>query len=245
MIRNPQIAIFLCQLDLDGQFEAFRKSLAFDTAEWRRHRRFFPTGQQVWIATVEIFICFVSKCDSIIKVWCKQTDRHHSRRNLSCFEVISTTFGVPPHPNKSKIGRQMVKRAPKNGFFGFSCAKCDSKNPDLNVLNSMASTGSFCRLPRVYSSLHGRMRLVSAFFAQPVNKSESRLLRFLFPNVTSKSKFDINKLLGIIPDAIWVVLKLIQPALGYPHPKKSKIGRQMVKRAPKIGFFGFSCAKCD
>ena len=60
----------------------------------------------------------------------------------------------------------------------------------------MASTGSFCRLPRVFSSLHGRMRRVSSFFAPPVDKSESRLSRFLFPNVTSKSKFDINKLLG-------------------------------------------------
>ena len=31
------------------------------------------------------------KCDSIIKVWYKQTVRNHSRGNLSCFEVISTT----------------------------------------------------------------------------------------------------------------------------------------------------------
>ena len=111
----------------------------------------------------------------------------------------------------------------------------------------MASTGSFCRLPRVYSSLHGRMRLVSAFFAQPVNKSESRLLRFLFPNVTSKSKFDINKLLGIIPDAIWVVLKLIQPALGFPPPPPKQVKNRQTngQKSPKKWLFWFSRPKYD
>ena len=158
MIRNPQIAIFLCQLDLDGQFEAFRKSLAFDTAEWRRHRRFFPTGQQVWIATVEIFICFVSKCDSIIKVWCKQTVRHHSRRILLCFEVISTTFGVPPHPNKSKIGRQMVKRDQKMDFLVFFGQNM-IRNPQIAIflcqLDLDGQFEAFCKSLALYTAEWG------------------------------------------------------------------------------------------
>ena len=84
------------------------------------------------------------------------------------------------------------------------------------------------------------MRRVSAFFVPPVNKSESRLSRFLFPKVTSKSKFDINKLSGIIPDAIWVVLKLIQPALGYPPTQTSlKSAEKWSKEPQKMAFLVF------
>ena len=70
-------------------FEVISTTQLMTTSKWRRLRSFFPTSldRDSW----DFLICFVSKCDFRIKVWYKQTVRHHSRRNLSCFKVISTT----------------------------------------------------------------------------------------------------------------------------------------------------------
>ena len=83
MIRNPQIAIFLCQLDLQGHFAAFRKSLARHTAEWRMSPPFFSYRLTSLDRDSWDFFCFVSKCDFQTKVWYEQNVRHHTRRILS------------------------------------------------------------------------------------------------------------------------------------------------------------------
>ena len=49
--------------------------------------------------------------------------------------MISTTFGVPPHPNKSKIGRQMDKRDQKMAFLVFLAPKM-VQNSDFTIFAS-------------------------------------------------------------------------------------------------------------